>query len=73
MRKVVLERDCLHSRDSLQRAGGVRHPGGRLFFGVEVHWERGFRENECVIRPVHVLGTCRRSPEGPTELVMMRP
>lgn len=44
-----------------------------MFFGVEVHWERGFRENECVIRPVHVLGTCRGSPEGPTELVMMRP
>lgn len=66
--KVVLEWRCLHGRDSLQLVGGVRHPWGRLFFGVEVHWERGFQENECVIRPTHVLGTCRGSPEGPTEL-----
>lgn len=33
-----------------------------------MHWERGFWENECVIHPMHVLGTCHGSPEGPPEL-----
>ena len=48
--------------------GGGETPWGRLFFGVEVPWERRFRENERLIHPTHVLGTARGSPEGPTEL-----
>lgn len=40
---------------------------GRVLFGVEVHWQRGFQESER-FTPHMSWATCCRSAEGPTEL-----